>query len=469
MEIGLDMNCETIMSGEAVEALGIASAFLKEHTTSELLELVGQTVEPLALQGEKGTKASFPKSYGGGKSCDDDVLTGLGAFYITQSGKLMLDCIGGHYQMTWGYNHPELMDVAREGMDLGVVWDTHANTPSLPVKLLAEQLISFCGESGLDRAFLGVCTGSVACEAALKIMLLKYAADEGRAKLGIPIILTMLGNYHGTGIPAQTMRGMWTDMSKGMETVQIAPNDKEGLRTVFAKYGRRIAGFWAEPVMMNREAILVDRDYLLLAQELCRENDALLTIDEIQTGFWYPEVFLFNKLGLKPDMVIVGKGMTAGFHPLAGVLYRAGLDIFEQYDAISTNGNASLASLVSLGNLDMLKRERDQLQKVIDIHTDCMRSFASDFPKIIEKINGDGLLTGIRFQDREVAIKFHAAALERGLWLRVHAYYEGHRTVLLKHPLVVDEEIVRYVDGVLREVGKDLKLECEKPGPLVTA
>ena len=118
--------------------------------------------------------------------------------------------------------------------------------------------------------------------------------------------------------------------------------------------------------MMNREAIRVEGDFLLAAQELCTENGTLLTIDEIQTGFWYPEVLLFNKLGLEPDMVIVGKGMTAGFHPLACVLYRAELDVLEQYDAISTNGNASLASLVSLANLDMIQREEPVLRKVAD-------------------------------------------------------------------------------------------------------
>ena len=60
-------------------------------------------------------------------------------------------------------------------MELGIVWDNHANAPSLPVKMLADRLVALAGgpETGLDRVLLGVATGSVACGAALKSMLVR--------------------------------------------------------------------------------------------------------------------------------------------------------------------------------------------------------------------------------------------------------------------------------------------------------
>ena len=101
-------------------------------------------------------------------------------FYVTEAGKVMLDCIGGHYQLSWGYNHPLLTAALGDASDYGVVWDNHANTPSLPVKMLADRLVEAAGgaETGLNRALLGLCTGSVACEAALKIMLVRHARDR---------------------------------------------------------------------------------------------------------------------------------------------------------------------------------------------------------------------------------------------------------------------------------------------------
>ena len=51
-----------------------------------------------------------------------------------------------------------------------------------------------------------------------------------------------------------------------------------------------------------------------------------------------------------------------------------------------------------------------------------------------------------------MALAFQKAAVERGLWLRVHAYHPGHRTILVKYPLVFDEAAVDFVLEVFREL-----------------
>ncbi len=177
-----------------------------------------------------------------------------------------------------------------------------------------------------------------------------------------------------------------------------------------------------------------------------------MTMDEIQTGFWYPEVFLFKQYDITPDLVVVGKGMTAGFHPLAGLIYRSSLDFFEQYDALNTNGNATLAALVSLGGLELLKQHSDEVQACADRHFQGQSKLATDFPDIVECANGQGFLSGLRFKRVEHAIALHKAAVARGLWLRVHAYHEGHRTILMKLPLVFNAALVDALHGILREL-----------------
>ncbi|MBL7038924.1 MAG: aminotransferase class III-fold pyridoxal phosphate-dependent enzyme [Pirellulaceae bacterium] len=448
------MNCCEILGPEAVQAMARARDLLQVHSTEALLDLVGQTRDELALPPGSADKRHFAVSYGGGKTCDDDVLAGSGMFYVTQAGKVMLDCVGGHYQLSWGYNHPLLTAALRDATDCGIVWDNHANTPSLPVKKLADRLAEAAdgSETGLNRVLLGLCTGSVACEAALKIMLIRHSRDPQRASLGKPVMLALTGNYHGTSIVSQAMRGMWKGYVTGVETVEIEPNDTEALRAAFAMHGRRIAGFWCEPVMMNREATTVDRSFLNLAQQLCTKNDAVMAIDEIQTGFWYPETFLFRRLELSPDIVVIGKGLTAGFHPLAGLIYREDLDLLEQYDAISTNGNASLAAYLALCNLSLIERERERIEELSAHHSESLRALGGEFPDLIETIHGHGLLSGLKFRTREDALGFHRAAVKRGLWLRVHAYHEGHRTVLTKYPLVVERKICDFVLEVMREL-----------------
>lgn len=438
------ISCRELLGGHVTEAIASAGEFLRSHRSSELLGHVGEVIPDIVISDSPADKTAFPVSYGGGKPCGEDLLTGQGAFYVTESGKLMLDCTSGHYQMSWGYNPPALVKAMVEGAELGVVWDNHGNIPSVPVKLLADRLTALARKARLDRCLLGVCTGSVACGTALKLALARYERRDGM-KNGAPVMVTLAGNYHGTDMLLQAMRGMWQGLVTGIETVEAEPNDHAALRDAFARYGRRIAAFWAEPVMMNREAILVENEFLGLARRLCTESGALMVLDEIQTGFWYPEGFFFLRSGIHPDIVVLGKGMTAGFHPLAGLLFNHDLDILAQYDAISTNGNASLAALVALANLRLLEQSAGTLQSLHSRYENGLRRLAADLSAVIEKVHGAGFLCGLKFRDRNAAIAFQRAAVAHGLWVRVHAYHEGHRTVLTKLPLVVNEDIVDFV------------------------
>jgi acetylornithine/succinyldiaminopimelate/putrescine aminotransferase len=232
----------------------------------------------------------------------------------------------------------------------------------------------------------------------------------------------------------------------------VEPNDAAGLEGAFRRHGPRAAAFWAEPVMMNREAILVAPEFLRLGRRLCTEHGALMIVDEIQTGFWYPEVFLFRRAGIMPDVVVIGKGMTAGFHPLAGLLFRHELDILDQYDAINTNGQATLPALVSLASLDRIQREAAGLRRRAEAHERELAGLVRAFPDALESWNGSGFLTGLRFRRRETALAFHKAAVQRGLWLRAHAYHEGHRTVLMKLPLAFTDASLRFLHGALRDL-----------------
>ena len=179
--------------------------------------------------------------------------------------KLYLDCTAGHYQMLWGYNHPDLCAAIAAAVEAGIVWDNHSNIPQSPLKRLGKRLMEAGNAPGaadpLDTVLLGVCTGTVACAAALKIQLMVFQRTRGSK--GTPVIVVLDGNYHGSDMAAQFMRGMWPGMAPGFKVVTLQPNDTAALDKAFRRYGERVAGFWAEPVMMNREAIAVEPEYLL--------------------------------------------------------------------------------------------------------------------------------------------------------------------------------------------------------------
>ncbi len=450
------------LGADVYRAMSQAKAFLDGHDNRQLLGLVGRTVAGVALK-RTINKAVMQKSYGGGTLAEtDDLLAGRGLFYITEQGKLFLDCTAGHYQMSWGYNHPALTQVIHDGLAAGIVPDNHSNIPQWPVKRLAQKLVEAANpdlpelregdfskimdsKTRLNTVLLGIATGSVACEAALKIML-KH--QERAQRPGPPIFVVLDGNYHGTGFFSQYLRGMWGPYIHNLEVVAVQPNDGAELESVIARYQDRIAGFWAEPIMMNREAIRVEPEYLQLAQKLVRRVGALLVIDEIQTGFWTPDLFLYKQCGIVPDIVVVGKGMSAGLHPLSSIIYRRELDVLAQYDAISTNGNAALAALVALANIALLEEQGSQINGTQVYYYRKLCDLAAAFPDRIAAVHGNQAMTGLKFRDVNDAISFHKKCVESGLWLRVHAYHAGHSTILCKfalclEPAVVDEFVRR--------------------------
>jgi acetylornithine/succinyldiaminopimelate/putrescine aminotransferase len=424
-----------------------AREFLEDHTIEELLRLVGERVECLPVP-KPVDKTALQDSYGGNQTSPcDDLLAAQGMFYITEQRRLCLDCTSGHYQMLWGYNNPSLVSAVSEAVEAGVVWDNHCNIPQTPVKQLAHRLVELANDRGdddpLDTVHLGCCTGSVACAAALKIQLICY--ERRSTSQDVPVMVVLDGNYHGTDMVAQYLRGMWEQYVKNLEVVSVQPNDAAELKEVFCRYGKRVAGFWAEPIMMNREAIVVDGAYLRLARRLCDDTGALMVLDEIQTGFWQPEIFSYRTLGFKPDLVIAGKGMAAGFHPQAAVIYKSRLDVLETYDAISTNGSAALPCYVALCCLEMIEAEGDSIASVGEHYMGRMQDLAREFRDVVEYAPGRRHMMGLKFRRVDDALSFHRRAVDSGLWVRVHAYHEGHSTVLTKLPLVADETVVDFI------------------------
>ncbi len=449
------------VSGDMGHALAQAKAFLEASSSCDLLAAVGQELSDLP-EARFPDKRWFQRSYGRSVTdAPEDFMVGRGLFYLTEQRRLFLDCTAGHYQMTWGYDHPELRALLLDGIARGIVWDNHSNIPAAPVKRLAAKLIELANPGAdldllqsdgrrLNTVLLGIATGTVACGAALKIMLGIYRRRKRGA--GPPVFVILDGNYHGTDVLAQRLRGMWSEYFANLEVSTVQPNAPEELETTFARFGERVAGFMAEPIMMNREALSVEPEYLQLARRLCDETGALMAVDEIQTGFWFPEVMQWRRLDFEPDLVVLGKGMTSGLHPLSALLYRGELDHLEQYDAISTNGNAALAAYLALGCIALIEHNAAHIEEMGRYYHEQLWALAAEFPDLLVEARGEGYLSGLKFARVEDALGFHKAALARGLWLRVHAYHPGHSTVLSKFALVLDRETADFAVGAMREI-----------------
>ncbi len=247
-------------------------------------------------------------------------LTGYGFYRVGEDGRLYLTTKSEHYHAPLGHAFPgyALLETARR---LGLPNATHNNTRGHVTRLLEETLVGVAQTEGLDRV-LNLETGSLAVEAGVKMMLARFIASERGVvtppyKDRVPVFLVLgnddgglLANYHGTTVLTQMMRGMWPELLMMMEAegllkvVPIRPDSIEDLDDAFARHESggvyKIAGFLHEIIMMNYGARRLSRDFLQHAYALCAEHDVPTLVDEIQTGLWAPELFLFREWGLHP-------------------------------------------------------------------------------------------------------------------------------------------------------------------------
>jgi len=460
------ISLESILGNKYIEAVNTAYKFLIERSSDELRKMVGQKLDFIP-NFDQVDKKTFVESYQ--KPIQDDILAGYGIFKITEGKMLQIDWTGGHYQLPLGYHFPALDDLLIEARKIGVIDDTHNNTPGMPVKLLARELVrcanafdnenfeNVMGSKDRLNRVTSVDTGTIAASTGIKGILYRFRELHNDT---IPVFVMQEGNYHGTDFFEQRLRGMWEWMFTNVIIESAKPNDIDDINRIFRKYENskkeKIATVMIEPVLMNNRAIYVQPDYVHNAKELCIQHEAVLFLDEIQTSMWSPKVFMANEYNGVADVLAIGKGLTAGYSPLAYTICIRSLDNQSQYSSISTNGNADMASLAGLIVLEIVKNNSTHIESVGNYYHDELKKLQKSYPDKIVEITGHRHLSGISLVNEPMASKFHHACLEKGIFVRLQAYKEGSSTIITKPPIIVEYEDVDLVIDKLNTCMKNI-------------
>ena len=280
-------------------------------------------------------------------------------------------------------------------------------------------------EPGVLSRVINLETGSLAVEAALKMMLARfYSLDGAPAPYAgrIPVFLVMAdqagglaGNYHGTTVVAQTLRGLWPEFTRKMEdagiyrVVSVPINDAAGFRQAIEAWNTppyKTAGFCHEIIMMNYGAIRLEEAYLQAAYRLCRGSDTPVLCDEIQSCAWYEGLFLFRQYGLAPDFVSVGKGFPGGVYPASRLLLSGAFDALSQFGALVTNGQEELASLAYLITMAFIEANGPHIRDTGRLYHEEMQGLAARHPDLCVGTAGDAHMTALHFHRVEDATAF---------------------------------------------------------------
>jgi adenosylmethionine-8-amino-7-oxononanoate aminotransferase len=198
--------------------------------------------------------------------------------------------------------------------------------------------------------------------------------------------------------------------------------------------------------------------YLQRVDDICREHEVLLVLDEVITGFGRTgRLFGAETFDVSPDMLLMAKGITSGYAPLGGVMIapRVWGPFFHSPEApifrhgVTYSGHAT-ACAVAQANLDVIEEE-ELVARVASLIPDLQRLVAplGEHPLVEEVRTGQGLLAGVQLKPDVPGEELARRCIDQGILFRV---ITGN-TVQISPPFIVEtgdlEQIAETLQSVL--------------------
>lgn len=312
----------------------------------------------------------------------------LGSFLWDDQGQQYLDFYGGHAVISIGHNHPYYQNALKE--QLGKISFYSNSVQNGLQNELAEKLGRI---SGYGDYSLFLCnSGAEANENALKLA----SFHNGKSK-----VLYFSGSFHGRTSAAVSV----TDNPKIVAPVNYDErfirsewNNIGQLEEIFEKEGTEISSVIIEGIQGVGGVMILDTAFLTRIKELCEQNDAVLILDEVQSGYGRSGYFFAHQeYGIQPDLITTAKGMGNGF-PIGGVLIHPKFQATNGLLGTTFGGN-HLACAAAIAVLDVM--EDESLMENARIMGNYIEKEISMLPHI-RSIRRKGLMIGIEL-DRDCA------------------------------------------------------------------
>ncbi|AZQ51184.1 aspartate aminotransferase family protein [Burkholderia cenocepacia] len=416
---------------------------------------------------------------------------GAGVWIEDAAGRRYLDTCGGVAVSSLGHAHPRIV-AAMEREARKIAW-AHAGSFTTPAaEELAERLVA--ASNGLAKAqFLS--GGSEVMELAMKIAY-QYQCERGKASKRT--FIARRQGYHGSTLgtlavsgnpqrrsvfepllppaefvsPCYAYRDQRAGETDDAYATRLAQELDDRIRALGAE---NVCAFVAETVVGSTNgAVPAVPGYLKKIREVCDRHDVLLLLDEVMAGMGRTgPLFAYLDDGIVPDLVAVGKGLAAGYQPIAAVLTSAAVhDAIAHGSGVLGNGqthvNHPYACAVALEVQRTIDDER--LLDAVRVRGEQLRARLRERLTDVESVGdvrGRGLFVGVEFVDDRAtkapfsgggafAARLKREALERGLLI-----YPGSGTadgvrgnhVLFAPPFIaterdIDEMVERFATVV---------------------
>jgi adenosylmethionine-8-amino-7-oxononanoate aminotransferase len=372
---------------------------------------------------------------------------GEGVWIWDDSGKRYFDAAGSLWYANVGHGRRELAEAAAAQMSKLEAYSGYDVFATAPALELAERVSSLAPTAGAAVFF--TTGGADSVETAVKLSRRYWSAVGRPAK---QLVVAREKAYHGVSGYGTSLGGIapnregFGDLAPGFEHVPY--DDVEAVRSLFEARAGEIAAFFGEPVIGAGGVYPPPDGYWPAIEQLCREHDVLLVLDEVITGFGrLGEWFGALHYGIEPDLFTVAKGITSGYVPLGGVV--VGQRVQEPFwsgDAgmfrhgYTYSGHAA-ACAVALANLDVIEREGlvGHVKELAPVFAEKLSAVSG-----VVELRTAGLLAGVQVDDADgVAGRLR----EQGVLTRV----VGGHSLQISPPFVTSENDVDFLVDQLQQ------------------
>ncbi|UYP45579.1 [LysW]-aminoadipate semialdehyde/glutamate semialdehyde transaminase [Candidatus Lokiarchaeum ossiferum] len=360
----------------------------------------------------------------------------------------LLDCrtSGGVFNL--GHRHPAIIKAMVDGINAGLdIGDHHLISEQRA--LLAKELADLLpGDISQTQFCVG---GGEAIDLAIKL-----ARSTTKRK---KVLSAKLG-YHGvTGLAVAAGDSKFSApfLANSPDFVQVEFGNIESLISII---NDTFACLILETIPATGGILIAPPSYFTQVRELCDKHGVLLIADEVQSGLgrtgemWGIYGGIYPEEKIVPDIMVLAKGMSAGYYPLATCSYKPFIgEVFEQdpFIHISTTGGSELGCYVTRKMLEIISKPTflQNVQKMGTQLGESLQVFKTQYPSLITEVRGRGLMWGMEFINERYGVGYTLQMIKNGIF----ADYCGNneQTIKLMPPLITNTEEMKEIIRRLNE------------------
>ncbi len=379
------------------------------------------------------------------KPLDVVLSRGKGVWVWDVDGNKYLDCLACYSAVNQGHCHPKILQAMIE----------QARKLTLTSRAFRNDQLAFFYQELCEltnsHKVLPMNSGAEAVETVIKAVRKWGYQVRGIAESKAEVIVCE-NNFHGRTISIisfssdENARDNFGPFTPGFKMIPFG--DAKALESAITL---NTVAFLVEPIQGEAGVIIPPQGYLKQVQAICRQNDVLLILDEIQTGLGRTGKLLAEEHeGIEADLTLIGKALSGGFYPVSAVLSNSEvLGVLKPGEHGSTFGGNPLGCAVARMAIKVLKEEH-----MIENAAAMGAYFLNGLKKInsarIKEVRGRGLLIAVElFAEVGGARQFCEELKDKGLLCK-----ETHDNIIrFAPPLVITKEEVDWalerIAGVL--------------------